>query len=82
MDKTNPKDIKIVGINPKKSNKEPNLFIPKKNSGLYLYINYQGLNIIIIKNHYLLPLIGEMIDQLARAKIYTQLDLWDIYHYI
>lgn len=36
----------------------------------------------MIKNRYLLPLIGKTIDWLARAKIYTQLDLWNAYHHI
>ncbi|OAT14528.1 hypothetical protein BDBG_18076, partial [Blastomyces gilchristii SLH14081] len=33
------------------------LFILKKNSRLYLYIDYRGLNKMIIKNHYLLLLL-------------------------
>ena len=49
----------------------PILFIPKKDGSLQLYIDYQGLNAIIIKNCYSLLLIGETIDQLASATIYT-----------
>ena len=60
----------------------PILFILKKDGSLRLYVDYRGLNAITIKNHYPLPLISETIDCLARARIYTQLDLWDVYHCI
>ena len=38
----------------------PIIFIPKVNNSLYLYINYQKLNAIIVKNYYLLPLIKKI----------------------
>ena len=56
--------------------------MPKKDRGLWLCVDYWGLNIATIKNYYALPLIGETLDQLAGAKIFTQLDLHDAYHYI
>ena len=34
----------------------------KKDSGLRLYIDYRGLNKVLIKNRYLLPLILEILD--------------------
>ncbi len=56
------------------------IFIPKKDRTLYLYINYQALNKITIKNYYPLPLIGELINRLLGVKIFIKLDLKDIYY--
>lgn len=60
----------------------PVLFAPKKNGTLRLCVDYRGLNEITVKNRYPLPLISEILDRLAGAKIYTQLDLRDAYHRI
>ena len=38
------------------------LFDKKPNGSFYLYINYWGLNNLIIKNQYPLSLIGELLD--------------------
>ncbi len=43
-------------------------------------MDYQGLNNLTIKNWYLLPLVGESLDQLVRAQRFTQLDLTNAYH--
>ena len=56
------------------------LFDRKPNESFCLYIDYQGLNNIIIKNQYPLPLIGKLLDWLGRAKRFTQLDLTNIYY--
>ena len=40
------------------------LFIKKKDSTLRLYIDYRNLNLVIIKNHYLLSLISESLNHL------------------
>ena len=56
------------------------IFIPKKDKTLYFYVNYQALNKITIKNCYLLPLIGELINRLLGVKIFIKLDLKDIYY--
>ena len=50
--------------------------------GLRLYIDYRGLNIVTIKNRYLLPFIIETLDRLYDAKRFIKLDLKDIYYYI
>jgi len=47
-----------------------------------LYINYRGLNAIIIKNRYSLPLIIKTLDRLYDLKIFTKLDLKDTYYRI
>ena len=56
------------------------LFDKKSDSSLRLCIDYWGLNNLTIKNRYLLPLIGESLDRLGRAKRFTQLDLTSAYH--
>ena len=58
----------------------PILFVRKKDGSLYLCIDYRGLNNLIIKNCYPLPLIGESLDCLGYAKCFTQLDLTNAYH--
>ena len=58
----------------------PILFVQKKDSSLHLYVDYRGLNYLTIKNRYPLPLIGESLDRLGRAKHFTQLNLTNAYH--
>ncbi len=60
----------------------PILFDKKLDSSLCLYVDYQGLNNLIIKNWYPLPLIREALDCLSWAKQFTQLDLTSTYHQI
>jgi len=57
----------------------PVLFVPKKDGTLRLCVDYRGLNKITIKNRTPLPLIGETLDRLSRAKRFTKLDLKDAY---
>ncbi len=59
------------------------IFFDKKFDGsLHLYMDYQGLNNLMIKNQYLLWLLGEALDCLGRAKLFIQLDLTSAYHQI
>jgi hypothetical protein len=60
----------------------PILFILKKDRNLRLYVNYRNLNKITIKNRHPLPLIGETLNRLNEAAIYTKLDLKKIYYKI
>ena len=53
----------------------PVLFVKKPNGDLRFCIDYRGLNAITIKNRYSLPLIGETLSQLSRAKFFTKLDV-------
>ena len=55
-------------------------FNRKPDRSIRLYVDYRGFNNITIKNQYLLPLIGELLDRLGRAKRFTQLDLTNAYH--
>ena len=58
----------------------PILFVPKKDGGLRLCVDYRGLNKVTIKNRHPLPLISETLDRLYGAKCFTKLDLKDAYH--
>ena len=58
----------------------PILFDRKPDESLRLCVDYRGLNNITIKNRYPLPLIGESLDRLGRARRFTQLDLTNAYH--
>ena len=58
----------------------PILFVKKKNGSLRLCVDYRGLNLLTIKNRYPLPLIGESLDRLSKARIYTSLDMVAAYN--
>ncbi len=59
----------------------PILFDKKPDGSLYLCVDYQGLNNLIIKNWYPFLLIGKTLDYLGWAKQFTQLDLTSAYHW-
>jgi hypothetical protein len=60
----------------------PILFILKKDGSLRLCVNYRDLNKITVKNRYSLSLIGETLNRLNGAAVYTKLDLKEIYYRI
>ncbi|SOV01637.1 uncharacterized protein UDID_18149 [Ustilago sp. UG-2017a] len=70
-------------IRPSKSPaRSPVLFVPKKDRGLRLCVDYRGLNEITVKNRAPLPLIEEQLFLLRKAKIYSKLDLRAAYNLI
>ena len=58
------------------------LFILKKDGNFNYILNCQGLNKVTIKNKYLLPFIGEILNWLYKAKFFSKFDLKDAYYYI
>ncbi|UTT88136.1 hypothetical protein NDA17_001758 [Ustilago hordei] len=58
------------------------LFVPKKDGGLRLCVDYRGLNEITVRNRAPLPLIEEQLFLLRKARIYTKLDLRAAYNLI
>ena len=58
------------------------LIVKKKDSSLWLCIDFQGLNKITKKDHYPLPLISDLLDSPSHAKIYSKIDLQHAYHLI
>ena len=59
-------------IKPSKSPADAPILFNRKSDGFFqLCINYRGLNNLMIKNRYPLPLIGELLDRLGRVKRFT-----------
>ena len=58
------------------------LFILKKDGKLRLCMNYRKLNVITVKDKYLLLNIGKLQDYLVRTKWFIKLDLCGIYNLI
>ena len=58
----------------------PILFDKKPDGSLWLCIDYWGLNNLIIKNQYPLPLSVEALDRVDKAKRFTQWDLTFAHH--
>jgi hypothetical protein len=58
----------------------PILFIKKKDGSLCLCVDYWGLNHLTQKDRYPLLLIMNLLDALAKAHVYTKLDLCHAYH--
>jgi Reverse transcriptase (RNA-dependent DNA polymerase) len=53
----------------------PVFFIKKKDGSLCLVQDYHMLNSIMIKNHYPLPLISELVNELWGVEFFTKLDV-------
>jgi len=60
----------------------PTLFVKKPNGGLRFCIDYRKLNELTRKDRYPIPLIDETLARLAKAKIYTKLDIRQAFHRI
>nr|GEW29170.1 putative reverse transcriptase domain-containing protein [Tanacetum cinerariifolium] len=58
----------------------PVLFVKKKDGSFRMSIDYQELNKLTIKNHYPLPKIDDLFDQLQGSGVYSKIDLRFGYH--
>ncbi|GJS12486.1 putative reverse transcriptase domain-containing protein [Tanacetum coccineum] len=58
----------------------PVLFVKKKDGSFWMYIDYRELNKLTMKNHYPLPRIDDLFDQLQGSSIYSKIDLRSGYH--
>ncbi|GJX66304.1 putative reverse transcriptase domain-containing protein [Tanacetum coccineum] len=58
----------------------PVLFVKKKDGSFRICIDYQELNKLTIKNHYPLPRIDDLFDQLQGSSVYSKIDLRSGYH--
>jgi len=50
-------------------------FVKKHDRSLRPVIDYRALNAIIVKNHYPIPRIADLIESLSKASIFTKIDL-------
>jgi hypothetical protein len=60
----------------------PVLFVKKPNGALRFCVDYRKLNSLTRKDRYPLPLIDETLARLAKAKVYTKLDIRQAFHRI
>ena len=60
----------------------PILFIKKKNGQLQLCMDFCGLNQIMKKDCYPLPLIADLLDAPWKAHVYTKINLQHAYHLV
>jgi len=60
----------------------PALFVKKKDKSLRMCVDYRPLNAVTVKNKYPLPRIDILFDQLAKAKVFSKIDLRSGYHQI
>ncbi|GJT34744.1 putative reverse transcriptase domain-containing protein [Tanacetum coccineum] len=58
----------------------PILFVKKMDGSFQMCIDYRELNKLMVKNHYLLPRIDDLFDQLQGSSVYLKIDLRSGYH--
>ncbi|GKD27158.1 putative reverse transcriptase domain-containing protein, partial [Tanacetum coccineum] len=58
----------------------PVLFFKKKDRSFRMCIDYRELNKLTVKNHYPLPRIDDLFDQLQGSSVYSKIDLRSGYH--
>jgi hypothetical protein len=77
-------DMKNAGIikDSKSPWSSPVRLVRKKDGSLRVTTNYRKLNNVTVKDSYPIPRIDEMINQLAKAKVYTTLDLASGYYQV
>ncbi|GKA36364.1 putative reverse transcriptase domain-containing protein [Tanacetum coccineum] len=58
----------------------PVLFLKKKDRSFQMCIDYRELNKLMVKNHYPLPRIDDLFNQLQGSSVYSKIDLRSGYH--
>ena len=57
-------------------------FVLKKNGELRMVVDYRHLNDITIRDFYPLPLINDMLEHLAKVKVFSKFDLRSTYNLV
>jgi hypothetical protein len=60
----------------------PIFFVKKKDGSLRMVVDYRGLNKVMVRNRYALPLIPSLLERLSGAKYFTKLDLRGAYNLV
>ncbi|KAA0054665.1 ty3-gypsy retrotransposon protein [Cucumis melo var. makuwa] len=58
----------------------PVLFVKKKDGSMRLCVDYRELNKVTVKNHYPLPKMDHLFDELQEATVFSKIDLRSGYH--
>ncbi|GJU61187.1 putative reverse transcriptase domain-containing protein [Tanacetum coccineum] len=58
----------------------PVLFVKKKDGSFQMCIDYREMKKLTVKNHYPLPRIDDLFDQLQGSSVYSKIDLQSGYH--
>ena len=53
----------------------PAIFVKKKDTSLRMCVDYRPLNAVTIKNTYPLPCINILFEQLAKAKVFSKIEV-------
>ena len=60
----------------------PILFVKKKGGTLHLCVDFRGLNKLMKKDRYPIPLTSDLLDSPKNARIYTKINLHHAYHLV
>lgn len=70
-------------VRPSNSPFSSQYFLLKKKDGTWRFCaNYQALNAVAVKDHFPIPTVEEILDEVAGAKIFSKLDLSAGYHQV